>query len=245
LYLGTTSNGDYLEVFIVYGNRLFATYSLPAPPPAGGPSTSRGGAQANGTLNGASYTATDGRDYPVGAATRNGTLLQAVFTELTGDLVGTATYGTESLTFTSKKVTDTAVYDYTKSFTPASAVINQFIGSWSGLTQHGPAAVSIQTPVCDCEFTGSLTIAPGVSCAFTGKLSAPTIRNALNIERWEFDQSNATCRAAFPATSSSGVAYTYSGLAYTYMPTGSTVRRLVMVAQTADRAYGIGLVVSK
>ncbi|HQR72847.1 MAG TPA: hypothetical protein PLE54_19785 [Burkholderiaceae bacterium] len=245
LFLGTTGNGDYLEVFITYGDRLYATYSRPTAPPTGGPSTSYGGAQANGTLTGgSSYAATDGRDYPLGAATRSGTL-SASFNASTGAFQGSATYGTDTLSFTTTKAPTTVYNISTTQFTQPSDVINQFIGTWSGLTQYGAASVVIKTPTCDCEFSGSLTVPTGVTCAFTGKLSAPTIRNALNIEKWDFDQTNPVCRALFPATSSAGAAYAYTGLAYTYKPSGSTVTRLVMTAQTGDRAFGIGIVASK
>jgi hypothetical protein len=196
-----------------------------------------GGAQANGTLTGgSSYAATDGRDYPLGAATRNGTL-SASFNEAMGTLQGTGTYGSDPpITFTTTKP-PTSVYNIAP-FTPPTNVINQFIGSWTGHTQYGPAAVTYQTPVCDCEFFGNVTIPNGVSCSFTGKLSSPTDRNALNIERWEFDATNPqACKTAFPSN--------LMGLAYTYKPAGSTVTRLVMTAQTSDRAIGIGLVFSK
>lgn len=230
LYLGTTANGDSLDVFIIPGDRLWATYArMPATQ-----IVSYGGAQANGTLTGgSSYAATDGRDYPLGGVTRNGTL-SASFSATAGTFNGTATYGMDVVTFTTTRAPASLyVYD-----TPTTvATLTALGGAWNGQTQYGPITMTISSPICTCDFVGTATISAGggggtVGCKFSGSFLLST-KNGYNINKFEQDPTNAqVCKDVLPLSA--------TGLAYSYAPGGTL--RLVMATQTADRTKGLNFV---
>lgn len=210
VYEGTTSNGfthlslvlDNSEIYSVYGNTIGSVFAISRFLRGQGTST-------NGT-----YTATNVREYGVGASATayslNGTYVAGT------SLNGTLTNGATSTTFTGTTLANsTYVYN-----TPAK--LANITGAWS-LTDLTGAKVAV-TIAADGSFTGI-----SGSCAITGNLTPKT--SGKNVFTFSVTSGAAPC--ALPGSVMTGVAVEFAI---------GTTRQLIAAGTDSTAANGAGWV---